>query len=79
MSINRPLACGAESVKERAAKRYPHGKLNGQGLDTHFNQDGHGDEPIYYCIVPLFDMNKATGATALVPGPNTAPLIFALI
>ena len=40
---------------ERAATRYPHGKLDGQMLHTHHNQEGYGDgERICYAIVPLY-------------------------
>ena len=31
-------------------------------------QDGYGDELICYAIMPLWDMDKAGGATAIVPG-----------
>ena len=44
-----------------------------QNMHTHsgnfFSDDFTGDE--YYGIVPLFDMNRLTGATALVPGSHT--------
>ena len=40
---------------ERAATRYPHGKLDGQMLHTHQNQEGYGEgERICYAIVPLY-------------------------
>ena len=40
---------------ERAATRYPHGKLDGQMLHTHHDQEGYGDgERICYAIVPLY-------------------------
>ena len=40
---------------ERAATRYPHGKLDGQMLHTHHNQEGYGEgERICYAIVPLY-------------------------
>lgn len=68
MSINRPTSTGAKNVQERAATVFEHGKLNGNTLHTHFDQEGYGgDELIAYGIVSLWDMNKATGATAIVP------------
>ena len=71
MSINRPLSTGEESVRQRAARSYAHGKLNAGTLHTHHDQEGYGgQERICYGIVPLYDMNKATGATAIVPGSH---------
>jgi ectoine hydroxylase-related dioxygenase (phytanoyl-CoA dioxygenase family) len=41
-----------------------------QELHTHWT-DYYGPEHTnYYSIVPLFDMNRKTGATALVPGSH---------
>ena len=82
MSINRPVSCGQDSVLRTAATTRRHGAaLNSQTsppLHSHYNQDGYGDkqpgarllgdERILYAIVPLFNMNKQTGATAFVPG-----------
>ena len=42
-----------------------------QTLHTHFDQDGFGEEvPIYYALLPLWDMTAATGATAISSGSH---------
>eukprot|EP01045_Picozoa_sp_COSAG04_P029145 COSAG04_NODE_4712_length_1933_cov_6.598691_2_plen_59_part_00 len=49
---------------ERAAARYPHGKLDGQMLHTHHNQEGYGEgERICYAIVPLYRAPPTTTST----------------
>lgn len=71
MSINRPATCGEESVTKLGATAE---MLDARRLHTHFGQDGgifNGDVPKYYSILSLYDMNKKTGATALVPGSHT--------
>ena len=41
-------------------------------MHNHFNQDGFGEDVyICYAIMPLYDMNEQTGATAIVPGSHT--------
>ena len=51
---------------ERAATRYPHGKLDGQMLHTHHNHEGYGDgERICYAIVPLYRAHYQSPAPAL--------------
>jgi hypothetical protein len=67
-SINRPQACGAESVLNMGSGP---ARLDADRLHTHFNQDGYGEEvQICYGILPLWDMNRRTGATAIVPGSH---------
>jgi hypothetical protein len=40
-------------------------------LQTHFDQDGFGpDVLICYAIMPLYDMDANTGATAISPGSH---------
>lgn len=71
MSINRPATCGEESVTKLGATEE---MLDARRLHTHFGQDGgifNGDVPKYYSILSLYDMNKKTGATAIVPGSHT--------
>jgi len=71
MSVNRPLSTRSPSVQQRADTTYPHGKLNPARLHTHHDQEGYGEgELICYGILPLYDMNQATGATAIVPGSH---------
>ena len=68
MSIQRPSSCGSPSVIET-----PRGMeaFDARQLHTHFNQDGFGtDELICYGIMSLWPMNKATGATVIVPGSH---------
>ena len=88
MMINLPTSTQNEATLAMAERNYRHGKLNAQGLHTHYNQvctcflvapssaeltgsvplqDGYGDdELICYAILPIFDMNRETGATAIV-------------
>ena len=67
-SINRPHACGSESVLRMGSGP---ARLDAGRLHTHFNQDGYGrDVLICYGILPLWDMNRKTGATAIVPGSH---------
>lgn len=80
MSINLPTSSGNPAALERAAQSYEHGKFGVmQSMHTHKNgyydklnesQTGEPEYTDYYGIVPLWDMNKATGATALVPGSH---------
>ena len=59
---------------ERAATRYPHGKLDGQMLHTHHNQEGYGEgERICYAIVPLY---TPPPAPARCPLPALALTVF---
>ncbi len=75
MSINLPTAAENEGVQRRlAATNHAHGRLNMQELHTHKNSfyDERNGAPFtdFYSIVPLWDMNQATGATAVVPGSH---------
>ena len=86
MMINLPTSTGNEASLAQASRQYTHGKLNAQGLHTHWNQDGYGDsEFICYAILSLWDMNRETGATAIVPGSvrscshRTQPTAFSLL
>ena len=77
MSINLPTATGNPAVLKKAATTYAHGKLNMQELHTHMGSgvppssglpgyyDIRNGAPFvdFYSIVPLWDMNQATGAT----------------
>ena len=42
MSVNLPTSTGNEASLRIAERGFGHGKLNAQGLHTHFNQDGYG-------------------------------------
>jgi hypothetical protein len=64
MSVNLPTSSGNEAALRIASRKFDHGKLNAQELHTHFNQDGYGDELICYGIMPLWDMDRAGGASA---------------
>jgi ectoine hydroxylase-related dioxygenase (phytanoyl-CoA dioxygenase family) len=76
MMINLPTSTGNEHTLRTAATSFQHGKLNAAGLHTHYNQDGYGDsELICYAICPLWDMNRETGATAIVPGAADSIMI----
>ena len=69
MSIQRPSSCGSPSVLAT-----PRGveAFDARQLHTHFDQDGFGnDELICYGITSLWDMNKRTGATVIVPKSHT--------
>ena len=75
MSINLPTAAGNEGVVQRlAATNHAHGRLNMQELHTHKNSyyDERNGAPFtdFYSIIPLWDMNQRTGATAVVPGSH---------
>ena len=71
MMINLPTSTANEHTLRTAQTNFDHGKLNAAGLHTHYNQDGYGDdELICYAIMPLWDMNRETGATAIVPGSH---------
>lgn len=73
MSVNLPVSSGNPATLRIAAATSPHGKFGvAQRMHTHLGQF-YGPEftgPEYYAIVPLFDMNRNTGATALVPGSH---------
>ena len=67
-SINRPASCGAESVLKMGSGP---ARLFANRLHTHFNQDGYGEDVlITYGVMPLWDMDRRTGATAIVPGSH---------
>ena len=73
MSVNLPISSGNPAALRIAAATSEHGKFGvAQRMHTHIGQF-YGPEfegPEYYGIVPLFDMNRNTGATALVPGSH---------
>ncbi len=73
MSVNLPVSSGNPETLRVAAATSQHGKFGvAQRMHTHLGQF-YGPEfggPEYYAIVPLFDMNRNTGATALVPGSH---------
>jgi hypothetical protein len=73
MSVNLPISSGNPAALRVAAATSHHGKFGvAQRMHTHVGQF-YGPEfkgPEYYAIVPLFDMNRNTGATALVPGSH---------
>jgi hypothetical protein len=73
MSVNLPVSSGNPAALRVAAATSQHGKFGvAQRMHTHLGQfygpDFEGPE--YYAIVPLFGMNRNTGATALVPGSH---------
>lgn len=80
MSINLPTSSGNPEALSKAAQSFSHGKLGVmQPLHTHKNsfydalneeQTGEQTYTDYYAVVPLWDMNQATGATAVVPGSH---------
>tara|TARA_B100000676_G_scaffold307134_1_gene364892 strand:- start:135 stop:1067 length:933 start_codon:yes stop_codon:yes gene_type:complete len=72
MSVNLPTAAGNEGVTKRLeTTNHAHGRLNMQELHTHKNSfyDERNGAPFtdFYSIIPLWDMNQGTGATAVVP------------
>ena len=72
MSVNLPTATKNEGVLRRlASTNHAHGRLNMQELHTHKNSfyDERNGAPFtdFYSIIPLWDMNQSTGATAVVP------------
>jgi hypothetical protein len=73
MSVNVPVSSGNPAALRVAATTSQHGKFGvAQRMHTHVGQF-YGPEfrgPEYYAIVPLFDMNRNTGATAVVPGSH---------
>jgi hypothetical protein len=73
MSVNLPVSSGNPAALRIAAATSQHGKFGvAQRMHTHVGQF-YGPEfkgPEYYAIVPLFDMNRRTGATAVVPGSH---------
>ena len=75
MSINLPIATQNKDVLQRlTATNHAHGRLNMQELHTHKNSyyDERNGAPFtdFYSIIPLWDMNQGTGATAVVPGSH---------
>ncbi|HTV17348.1 MAG TPA: phytanoyl-CoA dioxygenase family protein, partial [Polyangiaceae bacterium] len=73
MSINLPISSGNPATLRVAAATSQHGKFGvAQRMHTHLGQYYGPDfsGPEYYAIVPLFDMNRNTGATAVVPGSH---------
>lgn len=73
MSVNLPVSSGNSAALRVASATSQHGKFGvAQRMHTHIGQF-YGPEfegPEYYGIVPLFDMNRNTGATAVVPGSH---------
>jgi hypothetical protein len=73
MSVNLPVSSGNPAALRVARATSQHGKFGvAQRMHTHVGQF-YGPEfkgPEYYAIVPLFGMNRNTGATALVPGSH---------
>lgn len=73
MSVNLPISSGNPAALRVAGATSQHGKFGvAQRMHVHVGQF-YGPEftgPEYYSIVPLFDMNRNTGATALVPGSH---------
>ncbi len=73
MSVSLPVSSGNPAALRVAATTSQHGKFGvAQRMHTHLGE-AQGREargPEYYAIVPLFDMNRHTGATALVPGSH---------
>jgi hypothetical protein len=73
MSVNLPVSSRNPGALRMAAATSNHGKFGvAQRMHTHAGQF-YGPEfsgPEYYAIVPLFDMNRNTGATAVVPGSH---------
>jgi hypothetical protein len=73
MSVNLPVSSGNAEALRVAAATSQHGKFGvAQRMHTHVGQFYGPDfkGPEFYAIVPLFDMNRNTGATALVPGSH---------
>lgn len=73
MSVNLPVSSGTPEALRVAAATSQHGKFGvAQRMHHHLGQFYGPDfkGPEYYAIVPLFDMNRNTGATALVPGSH---------
>jgi len=71
--VNLPVSSGNPAALRVAAATSQHGKFGvAQRMHTHVGQFYGPDfkGPEYYAIVPLFDMNRNTGATALVPGSH---------
>jgi phytanoyl-CoA dioxygenase PhyH len=73
MSVNLPVSSSNPAALRVAAATSQHGKFGvAQRMHVHVGQF-YGPSftgPEYYAIVPLFDMNRNTGATALVPGSH---------
>jgi hypothetical protein len=73
MAVNLPISSGNPAALRVAATASQHGKFGvAQRMHTHVGQF-YGPEfkgPEYYAILPLFDMNRNTGSTALVPGSH---------
>ena len=77
MAINRPASCQQPGVLslgngrgEGVAHRWD------QSMHNHFNQDGFGEDVyVCYAIMPLFDMNERTGATAVSSRSRSLPAL----
>jgi hypothetical protein len=79
LSVNLPTSSGNPAALRQAGVTYKHGKLRANGLHTHFNQDSYGEhEQICYAIFNFWDMDKAGGATAIVPGSHKAEKVQAI-
>ena len=79
LSVNLPISSGNPAALRAAETTFKHGKLRANTLHTHFNQDGYGpDEPICYAIFNLWDMDKAGGATSIVPGSHKPDKVKAI-
>ena len=59
--MNRPVECGEPSIVELERQTLQNPLSRVSTLHTHFNQDGFGDVPIYYALMPLWDMDATTG------------------
>ena len=68
MSVNLPTSSGNPEALRVAASTTEHGKFGvAQPMHTHSGRFYPAQEgPQFYSIVPLHDMNRITGATALV-------------
>jgi hypothetical protein len=79
MSVKLPISSGNPGALRVAAATSQHGKFGvAQRMHVHVGQF-YGPEftgPEYYAIMPLFDMNRNTGATAMVPGSHRKVLEF---
>lgn len=73
MSVNLPVSSDNPAALRVARATSQHGKFGvAQRMHVHVGQYYGPDfsGPEYYGILPLFDMNRSTGATALVPGSH---------
>ena len=71
MSINLPTSSNNPDALRIAETKTAAGKFGVYVMHTHSGDHYKGNQdPEYYAIVPLFDMNRKTGATAIVPGSH---------